>query len=100
MGINPIVLGKGDTVVNQYPKAKTSVVSYDKVFLLTNDKKMTMPNLQGYTRAEAINICELLDLPYEIKGYGTVTSQSISAGSPIKDGSKIVISLDNKTKFN
>ena len=98
--ISPIVIGSGSKVVDQYPEAKTSIVSYDKVFLLTNDKNLTMPNLVGYSRTEAIAICEMLGLQYEITGYGKVTTQSIQAGTEIKNGNKVIINLEDKSDFN
>ena len=98
--ITPIVLGNGKKVIDQYPKAGTEVISYDKVFLLTNDLKLTMPSLVGYTRLQAIAVVELLGIDYEIVGYGKVTDQSIAVGSEIKKGDKVLITLEDKTDFD
>ena len=98
--ITPIVLGNGKKVIDQYPKAGTEVISYDKVFLLTNDLKLTMPSLVGYTRSQAIAVAELLGIDYEIVGYGKVTDQSIAVGSEIKKGDKVLITLEDKTDFD
>ncbi|MEG0025814.1 MAG: penicillin-binding transpeptidase domain-containing protein [Bacilli bacterium] len=94
--ITPIIIGNGDHIIRQYPFLKTEVVSYDKVFLLTNDKNIMMPNLFGYSRADATALCKLLDIDYDINGYGKVVDQSILAGSSINKAKKIVITLADK----
>ena len=70
------------------------------MFLLTNDLKLTMPSLVGYTRLQAIAVAELLEIDYEIVGYGEVTDQSIAGGSEIKKGDKVLITLEEKTDFD
>ena len=64
------------------------------IFLLTNDKNIKMPDLKGYSRIEAISILNLLDVDYEIEGYGYVTEQSIKAGSDITDKIKLILKQD------
>ena len=91
--INTILLGDGNKIINQYPNKGTRIVSYDTVFLLTNSKNIKMPDLTGYTRSEAESVLELLNLKYEIEGYGHVESQSISTGSAINKNDKIKITL-------
>ncbi len=98
--ISPIVIGNGKKIVNQYPKAGTKIVSYDKVFLLTNDNKITMPNLTGYTRSDAIAILDLLGLQYDIVGYGNVVDQSIKSDTVITKGNKIIITLEDNNNFS
>lgn len=98
--IKPITIGNGLKIINQYPKAKTKVVSYDKVFLLTNDKKITMPNLIGYSKTDALALCDMLSITCEMTGYGNVVSQSIKEATELKKGSKLVIKLEDKSGFN
>ena len=42
-----------------------------------------MPNTIGYSKAELIALCHLLNLKYVINGSGKVASQSIPEGSAI-----------------
>ena len=98
--LTPIVLGNGSKVVKQYPKMKSELVVGDKVFILTNDKILRMPNLTGYTRSEAISLCEMLNIDYEIVGYGRVINQSIIADSEVKKGMKIIVTLEDKSNIN
>ena len=49
-GINVLVLGNGDRVVRQSVKKGTSIVSGDRIILMTNDEKYTMPDITGWSR--------------------------------------------------
>ena len=89
-GLDVIVLGNGDKIIDQYPK-NTTLVTNDKIFLLTNDQKIKMPKLIGYSRIETISLLNLLDVDYEIEGYGFVTEQSIKQGEDIKGKLKIIL---------
>ena len=46
-GINVITLGDGDKVINQYPNKGVTLISGDKVILMTNDSNVKMPNIIG-----------------------------------------------------
>lgn len=92
-GLDVVVLGNGNKIIDQYPK-KATLVTNDKIFLLTNDNNIKMPDLKGYSRIEAISILSLLDVDYEIEGYGYVTEQSIKAGSDITNKIKLILKQD------
>lgn len=96
-GLEVVVLGDGEKIINQFPFANTSILTGDKVYLLTNSTNRKMPSLKGYTRIEAISVLNLLNIPYEIEGYGVVDSQSFEAGSTISEGT---IRLILKEKYN
>ena len=89
-GLDVVVLGNGNKIIDQYPK-NTTLVTNDKIFLLTNDNNIKMPDLKGYSRIEAISILNLLDIDYEIEGYGYVTEQNIKAGSDLTDKIKLIL---------
>lgn len=96
--IKPIVLGTKDTIINQYPQKGTTVMSGDKVLLLTNDEEIAIPNLTGWSRGDVIHLCQLLNLKYEFEGHGYVTNQSIKAGTKLTGKETIKFTL--KEKFN
>ena len=94
--IQTVIIGDGDKIINQYPKKGETILSYDKLFLITNGGQGKMPDLTGYSRSEAIYLMKTLGYKYELEGYGYVTSQSLSPGSNIDDN-VIKIKLEAKT---
>ena len=90
-----VIIGSGDKVIDQYPSKGEKVLSYDKVFLITNGDKGKMPNLTGYSRSEAIYLMKALGYKFEIDGYGYVTGQSVVPGTDV--GNNVVkIALSSK----
>ena len=94
--INVAVIGSGDKIINQYPNEGETVLSYDRVFLITNGDQGKMPNLLGYSRSDAIYLMKTLGYKYELEGYGYVTDQSIKAGDMVGDN-VVKITLKEKT---
>lgn len=94
--INPIVIGNGTKIIKQYPSRGATVMSGDKVILVTNDENKILPDMSGWSSGDAIHLFDLLDMEYEIEGHGYVTSQSISAGTIIHGKEKIKITLVDK----
>lgn len=91
----PVIIGSGDKIIDQYPSKGEKVLSYDKVFLITNGDKGKMPNLTGYSRSEAIYLMKALGYKFEIEGYGYVTGQSVAPSSDV--GENVVkITLSSK----
>ena len=90
-GLDVILLGDGDRIIKQYPISGTTLLTGDKVFLLTNAKEILMPNLVGYSRIEAIALLDLIDVEYELDGYGFVTEQNIKVGEQITDKLKLTL---------
>ena len=98
-GIDVILLGKGDKIINQYPSNGTTLISGDKVILMTNDSNVKMPKIIGWSRQDAIGLFKLVGMKYNIEGYGFVTSHSIEKGENINKDSVINITLGNKYDF-
>ena len=94
--INTTIIGNGDKIINQYPNKGETVLSYDRVFLITNGDQGKMPNLLGYSRSDAIYLMKTLGYDYELEGYGYVTAQSIKAGELVGDNT-VKITLNEKT---
>ena len=76
--LNPIVIGDGNLVIRQYPYKDMTVLENSKVFLLTNSTNYIMPNMHNWTSNEAITFANLINLPYNINGYGRVTITSLN----------------------
>ena len=99
-GINVITLGDGDKVINQYPNKGVTLISGDKVILMTNDSNVKMPNIIGWARQDAVALFKLLNLKYNVEGYGFVTSQSLKAGETVDTGTTINLTLGSKYDFD
>jgi penicillin-binding protein 2B len=97
-GINVITLGEGNKIINQYPKSGVSVLSNDKVILITNDKNIMLPSLKNWSKKDCINLFNLLNIKYNIEGNGYVIDQSIEAGTLVQEGMEIKITLQDKYK--
>lgn len=94
--LNPIVIGKGKKVVNQYPLNGITKSMGSRVFLLTNDDNYTLPNLTNYSASEVVNLCNLLKINYTLEGYGRVKSYSKPAGTKISSIDNLKIKLSTK----
>ena len=93
---NVIVIGEGNKITKQYPKPKSTILSEDRIFLLTNDKNMKLPDLRGLSKKETEIILTMLNVPFKISGNGYVESQNINPGTLIKDVTVLEINLANK----
>lgn len=79
--IQAVVIGDGTKIIQQYPEAGQLIHSKEKVFLVTNSKNITIPNMIGWSRREAEKYFNLININYTIEGTGYVTSQSIPEGT-------------------
>ena len=95
-GIKYIILGNGNKVIKQIPKAKEKLISNDIVYLITNDKNITVPNVIGLSSKTAKEILQSLNIKVNLDGVGYVTAQSISPETPITEGMEIVLNLEPK----
>ncbi len=96
--ITPIIIGKGDRVIEHYPNASNYILTYDKVFLKTNDPNIYIPNMSGWSRSEVITFCNMLNIKCEIEGYGFVTDQNIKPNE--KHIKNKVLQVKLEQKFN
>ena len=74
-GIQYEVIGEGKKITNQYPNYNTVVNG--KILLLTNDSNISIPNIVGYSRKDAINLMKLLNVGYTIEGNGYVSEYQV-----------------------
>lgn len=95
-GAKVLILGDGNTIINQYPKAGNSIIKGDLVVLVTNSESYKMPSLIGYSCLYAKKIMNLLSVNYKFEGNGYVISQSKPAGEILVQDDDILISLSEK----
>jgi len=75
--LKPVVIGKGNYVINQYPLNKTEVLQKSKVFLLTESNEYIMPDIKGWSSSEVLSFCNLIGLNCKFQGYGVVDTYNI-----------------------
>lgn len=92
--VDTIVLGNGNTVIDQFPKSTSTVMTNQKVFLLTDYNGFSMPNMIGWTRKDVVGFWDVSGLGMKITGYGTVSNQSVPAGTYVNKGDEIEVTLD------
>ncbi|SFS85123.1 penicillin-binding protein 2B [Paenibacillus sp. BC26] len=77
--LNYEVVGKGKTVLQQIPKAGTSVSPDQRIYLLTEERtKLPIPNMKGLSLRDAMEMCSILQIRVMTTGEGFVTSQSLA----------------------
>lgn len=89
--LSSLVVGDGNVIVDQYPKAQTEVSSKSRVFLQTNGTNITMPSMTGWSRKEAEAFGAMANVEIEFKGVGSIYKQSVSKGTKLKANQKITV---------
>lgn len=93
-GIEVIVLGNGNKIINQYPSSNITLYKGDKIYLLTNNYNKEMINFIDLSYKDTINILRLMNIEYELDGYGYVYEQNIEVNSIIDK--KLILKLKEK----
>ncbi|MEG2028854.1 MAG: penicillin-binding protein [Bacilli bacterium] len=89
-----VIIGNGDKIIKQYPSSGSKLVKGDKLFILTNDLVIKMPNLLNYSKSEVTNLLSLLNINYRFEGYGYAINQSIKEGVVVDDN--VLVTFKNK----
>ncbi|MCJ8015324.1 PASTA domain-containing protein [Paenibacillus sp. KQZ6P-2] len=96
-GIDFETIGKGSSVIRQFPAAGTPMSPGQRIYLLTEEaEKMTVPDMKGESLRDALNILTLLKCAVTVDGEGYVTEQLVTDKNgkrsvqltlkPVKDG--------------
>ena len=93
-GIRVITLGTGNKIINQYPNKGINIYKGDLVVLLTNKYDKEMLDFTGLSYKEAREILKIMNVDYELSGYGYVTNQNIEKGTKIDK--KVVLELKGR----
>ena len=88
---NIILIGKGNSIIDQFPSENNILKKNDKVFLLLSEENIQLPNFIGWSKAEVLSYRLLSGLNIEVEGNGYVKSQSVPAGRIVKKGDNIKI---------
>ncbi|GIN57601.1 penicillin-binding protein 2B [Lederbergia ruris] len=93
-GLNPIVIGEGNKIIQQSPFSKEALIVGEKVYLKT-DGPTTIPNMKGWSKREVINLSEMADITLKIKGEGYVLQQSSKPGTVVEPGETLEIQFQS-----
>lgn len=96
--INVIVIGDGDRIIDQYPKAGIVTSSSNKVFLLTNYKNISIPNFRGWSKKDVNTYLKLANIPYTETGMGYLTNQSL-VNCNYQEGMTLELTFEEKYKI-
>ena len=102
-GLAYVVIGDGDTVVDQVPRADVTVLTSSTVYLYTekrDEEYVTVPSVVGMSIKEANILLAQLGLNVRISGglssgatTLTVTSQNLPYGAKVTKGSVITLTV-------
>ncbi|WP_339064088.1 PASTA domain-containing protein [Tepidibacillus marianensis] len=95
-GTQPVIVGDGKTILDQYPKAGSSLAVGQHIYLITVSKdQLKVPNLVGKSYRDAIEYCSALGIQFKPVGSGFVTSQSLTPNT-LYTGQIIELQLGDK----
>lgn len=73
------VFGKGDKVVDQFPKPGTEILSTQRIYVaMQNVSEMPLPNLVGRSLRDAVEACSFFKVDCQTSGEGYVSNQTSS----------------------
>ena len=92
ISVNAVVIGNGDTIINQYPTKGTVLNPNDKVLLLSNASDLTHVSINGFSKNDLEAYAKLVNVKFKYNGYGYVKDSNIS-GLPINSNETIEVNL-------
>ena len=95
-GISVVVIGDGNIITKQSVKKGEKITIGEKIFLVTNGKNKTIPNIIGWSRKDVVTLCNILGIKYNINGYGYVIEQNYGPLTPINNEFKLEVTLENR----
>lgn len=82
-------LGKGNKVLEQFPKPGTEIVPSQRIYLaMQPQEQIAVPSMVGKSLRDALEACSFLHIKCQVSGEGYVTEQTISG-----DGMDRLVSL-------
>ncbi|MCJ7839547.1 penicillin-binding protein [Lederbergia sp. NSJ-179] len=88
--LEPVLVGKGEKVINQSPLPDETLMIGEKVFIKT-EGSLTLPNMTGWSKREVMNLAEMADIQLKAEGEGYLYHQSYKPGTVVKPGDTVVV---------
>lgn len=92
LGLKLVKLGEGKNVLAQGVSKGQKLSQGSKIYVLTSGK-IACPDMRGWSLEDLRQFSSLTGVKLNIKGSGTVKTQSVKKGTIIKAGKKITIQL-------
>lgn len=92
-GYEVVVLGDGEVVLDQYPKAKKEILSNELIMLYTNSASIQMPDMTSWSHKEVTAFWRLTGIEVKLFGSGYVYEQSIPKDQIISKDNIITVKL-------
>ena len=92
LGLSHRLIGHSGTVIYQYPYATSEVPAGSTVYLYTESAEgttTTVPDVTGKSVEQAVQMLKAANLNVSTLGSGTVTNQSVGAGSQVTLGTVV-----------
>ena len=86
-----IVLGEGNSVIDQYPHPDGILTTGQRVFILTDTGSFVMPDMTGWTRKDVSALWAVSGFGFKLTGDGIVTGQNIPPGTVVTRGTQIEV---------
>ena len=93
MDIDTVVIGNGNSIVAQFPKAGDAIMSNQRMFLLSDGAKIAMPNMKGWTKKDITAFWNLTHIEVQMEGSGSVHSQNVKMGKTISKDTIIKVKM-------
>lgn len=93
LNLNPIIIGDGDKIIEQFPKKNNNIIVGTNVYLKTNSDKKIMVDINGWNKSEVQTLMNLMEVEYVINGTGKVINVNISPNMEITE--KVIINLES-----
>ena len=95
-GIDVVLIGNGNYIVDQYPEANITVLDSDHVFLVTNDNEIKIPDFTGWSKKDVQAFANKANIEVEFEGYGYVYEQNLKADITLEVEEKLIVKLKDK----
>lgn len=83
---NPVTLiGSGNSIINQYPSAGSTILSSQRILLLSSYDNIIMPDMSGWSKKDVLAFFRLANPNVSIDGEGFVSAQSVAPMTPLDE---------------
>jgi len=92
-GFETVIIGTGNQVEEQLPKAETVALEGEKIIIKTSGAQ-TYPDMTGWSLRDVMKLAQIADVKLNKAGSGYVIKQNLKPGSPINQGEDLIVSLE------
>ncbi|WP_102262105.1 penicillin-binding protein [Mesobacillus jeotgali] len=92
-GFEPVIIGDGNQVDEQLPKAEVMALEGEKVFIKASGV-MTYPDMTDWSLRDVMKLAQIAEIKLNKAGSGYVTKQSLKPGIPINEGENLIVELE------